>query len=363
MQRNTPKEAHALQRAIAFGDIPKVSFLLEAGYDPNKQGEFYGDPLSAAVYHCHKHPRVVQALPEKGASPNSSGGERHGPPLVTTAEAGNLNVIQMLLDAGANVHCHGGRYNTALQAVMTASDHRNKHGIIKLLLNYGANACITSGQFYSALSSGFTLLPRDDCIISQLLDYTLSQKPRKDLLDHTIRAAACLRDLASVQILLSAGAGPNAVAEAVESANIDLVRFLVVRGADINIDEDCYGTRLAIASYYRLTEIFECSPEHGADVNLVSERYGTPLQAAAFAGNTELVKRLFDRGADLNISCGHWGSPLIAAANAGFKEIIMLLLHSGADINKKGGDPGTELRAACEMGDLRSSQTTYQLWS
>ncbi|KAB8229025.1 ankyrin repeat domain-containing protein [Aspergillus alliaceus] len=337
MQRNTPKEAHALQRAIAFGDIPKVSFLLEAGYDPNKQGEFYGDPLSAAVYHCHKHPRVVQALLEKGASPNSSGGERHGPPLVTTAEAGNLNAIQMLLDAGANVHCHGGRYNTALQAVMTASDHRNKHGIIKLLLNYGANACITSGQFYSALSSGFTLLPRDDCIISQLLDYTLSQKPRKDLLDHTIRAAACLGDLASVQILLSAGAGPNAVAEAVESANIDLVRFLV--------------------------KIFECLPEHGADVNLVSERYGTPLQAAAFAGNTELVKRLFDRGADLNISCGHWGSPLIAAANAGLKEIIMLLLHSGADINKKGGDPGTALRAACEVGDLRSSQTTYQLWS
>jgi len=75
--------------------------------------------------------------------------------------------------------------------------------------------------------------------------------------------------------------------------------------------------------------------EKGADVN-AKDRVGiTPLHRAAYAGYTDVVRLLIDKGADVNAKAMNLGTPLHIAATKGDYKTIELLLSKGADINAK----------------------------
>ena len=75
--------------------------LLQAGLDLNKSMYNFTDgeawPLSFA---CHHHPRLVPLLLRYGANPN--GDKRESIPLVEAIFGGDLNLVELLLSAGAN---------------------------------------------------------------------------------------------------------------------------------------------------------------------------------------------------------------------------------------------------------------------
>ncbi len=79
-----------------------------------------------------------------------------------------------------------------------------------------------------------------------------------------------------------------------------------------------YGSALAAAAYMRNIEVVKFLVEKGAEINLLLQTgyYGSALAAAAFEGDIEVVKFLVEEGAEINLllQTGYYGSALAAAA-------------------------------------------------
>ena len=158
---------------------------------------------------------------------------------------------------------------------------------------------------------------------------------------------------AVVKLLIERGADVNiegvrgyALAEAACKDHPVIVQMLRDNGADINLscgNED-YSTALEAVVAKGTACMVKILFDHGADVNLVSTS-GTALQAAVWSGRARMVTLLLDYRADVNlVSCN--GTVLGVAAFKGNADIVQLLLKRGADINIVGGDDGTALASA-----------------
>ena len=70
--------------------------------------------------------------------------------------------------------------------------------------------------------------------------------------------------------------------------------------------------------------------EKGADVNLKSKNGWTALHAAAFKGPAEIVKLLIEKGADANTKDLRGQTPLMIARILKHEEMVRLLKEAGA---------------------------------
>ena len=134
----------------------------------------------------------------------------------------------------------------------------------------------------------------------------------------------------------------TALPDAASDSNVPKVLNLLDQGADI--DTQCgrtcgcdrnkgVGTALQRATKHRDVEMVRVLLEKGANPNLQEGAYGNPLQEASMAGDLEIVKLLVRHKAQVNLQGGKYRSPLSAAARANDVKITSFLLDSGADIN------------------------------
>jgi len=78
----------------------------------------------------------------------------------------------------------------------------------------------------------------------------------------------------------------------------DGVRFMAVRGADVNAIDEFGDTPLIHAAYLGATDVADVLLRHGANPNAQSRTKDNPLHSAARSGNAELIRRLLKAGAD-----------------------------------------------------------------
>jgi ankyrin repeat protein len=77
------------------------------------KGGTFGNALQAALFGGHD--KVMQMLMDAGADVNAQGGT-FGNALQAASYRGQDKVMQMLMDAGADVNAQGGTFGNALQA-------------------------------------------------------------------------------------------------------------------------------------------------------------------------------------------------------------------------------------------------------
>ncbi len=133
---------------------------------------------------------------------------------------------------------------------------------------------------------------------------------------------------------------------AVAAGRVAAVRYLIQRGARIEIPQDLYSqSALVVAINRGHLEIAELLIASGADLNNVSSNQ-SPLVTAAEKGHARLVTLMLDRGANINLQAlGQ--SALINATRAGHLAVVHLLLERGADPNTTiGGTDATALDIA-----------------
>ena len=100
-------------------------------------------------------------------------------------------------------------------------------------------------------------------------------------------------------------------------------------------------------------EVVKFLVEAGADVNHRTTTNSTPLRIACFEDKIEVVKYLVSRGADINICNSFGDSNLSLACYKGYLDVVKFLVESGADVNKAPvNDQNTPLHSAAEKGHL-----------
>jgi ankyrin repeat protein len=119
---------------------------------------------------------------------------------------------------------------------------------------------------------------------------------------------------------------------------LEVVKLLLVHGADPNIKTKQQKTPLIIATQACSVEIVRLLLDHGANPAATDEQGWAALHHAIFIeGQGEIMELLLETGIDVD-SLGRLGrTPLHCAAVRGREDIVLLLLEKGANASIKDG--------------------------
>jgi len=341
----------ALMGAALEGHKEIVELLLQAGADPN-----IIDP--SRMSDCELS--IVDRVFKNGATAlmKATLGRNR------TNNAGNKEIVELLLNAKADPDIQDLRGNTAL---ILAAEHC-KAEIVELLLNNGANPNIKtfakdmvtfrSQNDWTALMNAARKGHKE--IVRLLLD----AKADPNIQSKSGNTALILAtDLDIIRLLLKAGVNPNIQNEAgvgiliksAKNGRIDIVKELIDVNADLNVKNSAGDTPLILAAAQGHKEIVELLINAKADLNVQNQFGETALTWAAFQGHTDIVKILIEAKANLNIQNQFGSTSLMLAADKRHKEVVKLLLDAGADSNIKDNDGRTvlsRLRFAYQADDV-----------
>ncbi len=195
-------------------------------------------------------------------------------------------------------------------------------------------------------------------------------------------------DLETIRFLLDRGADVNALDIrnaaplyiAAKRGDTAIVSLLVERGAELNhssgskYDDDKWhdlGTALQGASYFGHIDVVRLLLEKGADINVISPaKSQTALSQALNKGNFLVAKELLSRGADPNVPSNGISSPLRKMARDGNLEMVCLLLEKGAKVDIQSAETfdyfgvprpdGGALTAAANAGQLEVAKVLVE---
>ncbi|UKZ52484.1 hypothetical protein TrVGV298_006261 [Trichoderma virens] len=238
--------------------------------------------------------------------------------IAAACENGNEVISQALIDAGANIKLASYDGETPLH-IAANEGHLN---LVMLLLENGADYNAINKSSATALHYA-AYVGRAD-IAKILLQYGA---------DYLVQNFHGL-------IPLHHAAGPY-------FGSVDIVRALLLHGADINFtSKDGYDALLSATEGGR-TEVIKVLLEHGANVSTSQlKKTGTPLGMAIREGHYEVVELLLNNGASYNAVLETEWLPLTLASFEGQVNIAKLLLSLGAGIDESTAVGPTPLLAA-----------------
>ena len=133
---------------------------------------------------------------------------------------------------------------------------------------------------------------------------------------------------------------------------LDIAKFLIEKGADINAKNKYNQTALIWAAYKGDIDMIELLIEKGANIG-DKDIYGIDaLLEATRQGRLEAVKTLIKHKADINAreavgrGMAQGRTALMIASQHGYAEIVQYLIENGADINAMNHDGKTALNWA-----------------
>jgi len=150
-------------------------------------------------------------------------------------------------------------------------------------------------------------------------------------------------DKAATEVLLQAGADPNAIESgysvlmwAAQNGHEATAEVLLQAGADPNAKRnDDSTTALMLAARAGHESVAEVLLQAGADPNAKRDNGVTPLMWAAQNGYETLVRLLLQHGADPNAKRWDGNTALMFAAYYGQVAAAQVLLQAGADLNAR----------------------------
>jgi ankyrin repeat protein len=168
-----------------------------------------------------------------------------------------------------------------------------------------------------------------------------------------------------VAALLREAGAPVDHHEAAAIGDTEHVRSILDRQPEILDSFSTEGfTALGLAAHFGQLDTMRLLLERGADVNVVSRHPigATPLIAALFGRRVEAARILVEHGADVTTRRGGQGwpragwSPLHYAAAYGFLSIVSLLLARGASARTRDDSGMTPIDVAREAGEEEAAQ-------
>ena len=138
--------------------------------------------------------------------------------------------------------------------------------------------------------------------------------------------------------------------EAADEGHMDIVKLLLDKGAEVNAATRDGYTPLMVAVDEGYGEIAKLLMEKGAKVDAKTKHGWDVFMEAIDEGHIEIVRMLIDKGADVNQVSGHH-TPLMEAIDEGHMDIAKLLIENGADPNRTNNDGYTPLMEAADASN------------
>ena len=127
--------------------------------------------------------------------------------------------------------------------------------------------------------------------------------------------------------------GVTALMMASEDGDLDVVRTLLAKGADVNSKDEDGVTALIMAFEGGHLDIARTLLAKGADVNSKDKRGVTALMMASGGGHLDVVRTLLAKGADVNSKDEDGVTALMMASAQGRLDVALALLAKGADVD------------------------------
>ncbi|KAH8986513.1 ankyrin repeat-containing domain protein [Lactarius hatsudake] len=172
-------------------------------------------------------------------------------------------------------------------------------------------------------------------IVQWLFDHGVSANSQQD--DHEAPAEANWLLGRSITVDDADNTNHTPLHSASSGGHFEIVRQLLVRGADVTAKTQRHWSPLHLASYSRDAETVRLLIEHGADVTARDRRHKTPLHSVLF---------LHDGFMDVTALDMTHSTPLDLASSLGIPRIVQILLESGADANAQNETHSTPLHRA-----------------
>ena len=259
----------ALMRAAQHGHASVVQLLLDRGKaridaeDPGSKTALY---FSVVAGHVETTKQILLRKPKLEVRDSARG---YGyTPLHRAAQASQLDLVRLLLEAGADPNVHENHMWTPMHEAAA----RGELEIVKELLNHKANPEVFQDRKWSPLR--LALQACHSHVAEFLFDVEGVNIESLDIIGETPLHEAAYRGLLDmVQELVQRGAvperpnhhGTTPLLYAAERGHPDVVKFLL---------DSC-----------------------NADINRIDRSLNTPLHQASYHGNVEVVKALLERGA------------------------------------------------------------------
>ena len=130
----------------------------------------------------------------------------------------------------------------------------------------------------------------------------------------------------------------NNLLSAVFAKSLSLVQIVVGKGAQID-QRSKFGTALRLAAVTGQSNIVRWLLKKGADCNVQDKDLGDCLQGAAAKGHIDIMQMLLDSKADVDGQHGFFENTLQAASFHGHKAAVELLVKANAKLERSGRFP------------------------
>ena len=324
-----PDTPTPLTVAVRVKDLEAIEFLLDHGakaHDPDQRVITALEAAIRADFVPATKLLLRHGMPDKSESMQPLN-------IVAVTSYHSVEMLKLLLDAGADIHAEDSDGHTPLINAVTAR-HHDKLDKIRILLEYGAPINQPGGCRGAALTHAIS--PPDIEATKLLLDY-------------------------GADIHMFTPDGQNCLHDAIKGRNIPILKLLLECGADITRPTQQGLPPLHLAITTNDPQIVATLLEAKAPVNELAREKGTPLTFALQPNlcNMSIITLLLEHGACPNIRSRKGTSALHLAVMAGHEDAAALLLKHGADVNaqdRKGLTP--LMRAAALHGETRKWMQT-----
>ncbi|CAG9534670.1 unnamed protein product [Cercopithifilaria johnstoni] len=258
---------------------------------------------------------------------------RESTPLHFAAGYNRVEVLKYLLEKGANVEARDTGWLVPLHNACAYG-----HLIAaELLVKHGADLNAIDKWGYTPLHEAALKGKFDVCKLLLLNGADPKHKGR----DGKIPLDVVREGAEDVYNLLR---GDEAVLEAAKEGDVEKIRKIIIpETVNCRDVRGRFSTPLHLAAGYNNLEVARFLLENGAEVNLKDKGGLIPLHNASSFGHLEIASLLIEYGAEVNHP-DKWGyTPLHEAAQKGRTQICSLLLNSGADVTLKNNEGFTAL--------------------
>lgn len=351
-------ERSATCYAVEQGNEELVEKLISKGTNVNARVQRYewreeGPESWPLVSLSLWNPGIVRLLIKAGADINATidrPGDTSLWPVLDALLFGQLESAKILIDSKCDVNVWDGQHNALSLAVM-----REAPDIVQLLLDAGADPTLQPAEKLRHPLLHLCVENALSDILKMLLAYDLTiDAPDAE----GLRPLHCMSERTTpevVKLLVNRGASVistggtfsvTPLTKAVGMSNLEVAKYLMSVGADVNLGESDGLTALHKACFSDR----ECAPdmlrlllEAGADINAVCTGiFGTPFQTILEHGDRDpeivaSVTRLLldDPNFAVNAESPWWGANINAACVGMGLNVVEELLQAGAKIHRK----------------------------